>query len=136
MTDRIEKALIINDPWISLVLDGKKTWEMRSRPTAIRGDIGLIRKGSGLICGVVRIVGCGDPLDRDEMLSQIDRHRIPANMIESGEVEKWNRPWILEDARRLVSPVRYTHRSGAVTWVNLDPEVSDQIHRQITSGAR
>jgi hypothetical protein len=60
MTDRIEKALIVADPWISLILDGKKDWEMRSRKTAIRGNIGLIRKGSGLVCGVVKLVGCGE----------------------------------------------------------------------------
>lgn len=131
MTDRIEKALIVADPWISLILDGKKDWEMRTKKISIRGNIGLIKKGSGLVCGVVKLVGCGDPLTPDEMLKQFDRHKIPAHIIESGQVASWNTPWMLQDIRRLASPVRYTHKSGAVTWVNLDPDVSEQIHRQI-----
>ncbi|MFZ5667728.1 MAG: ASCH domain-containing protein [Pseudomonadota bacterium] len=136
MTDRIEKALIVADPWISLILDGKKTWEMRSRHTTIRGNIGLIKKGSGLVCGVVKLVGCGEPLTPEGMIKQFDRHKIPAHLIESGQVASWNTPWILQDVRKLASPVRYSHKSGAVTWVNLDPEVSEQIHRQMMVGVR
>jgi len=41
---KIVKALIIADPWIDLILDGRKTWEMRSRNTGHRGWFGLIRK--------------------------------------------------------------------------------------------
>jgi ASCH domain len=40
------KGLIIDEPWISLIVSGEKTWEMRSRNTNVRGRIGLIRKGS------------------------------------------------------------------------------------------
>ncbi len=136
MTNRIEKALIVAEPWISLILDGKKTWEMRSQNIKIRGDIGLIRKGSGLVCGVVKLTGCGDPLTPEEMIKHFDRHKIPAHMIESGQVANWNTPWILQDVRKFASPVRYTHKSGAVTWVNLDPEVTEQIERQMMTQAR
>jgi len=48
-----DRALIIDEPWISKILSGEKTLEMRSRHTKIRGRIGLIRKGSGLIVGDV-----------------------------------------------------------------------------------
>ncbi|MBD8246954.1 ASCH domain-containing protein [Xanthomonas campestris] len=41
------KGLVIDEPWISLILSGQKTWEMRSRATSIRGRIALIKKGSG-----------------------------------------------------------------------------------------
>jgi hypothetical protein len=39
-------GLVIDKPWIDLILDGKKTWEMRSTLTKKRGKIALIRKGS------------------------------------------------------------------------------------------
>lgn len=45
-------ALVIAEPWIGLILDGSKTWEMRSRATRKRGRIALIRKGSGQVVGV------------------------------------------------------------------------------------
>jgi len=36
-------GLIIREPWISHILSGAKTWEMRTTPTRYRGPIGLIR---------------------------------------------------------------------------------------------
>ena len=36
------KALIVREPWIDLILDGHKTWELRTQPTSIRGRIALI----------------------------------------------------------------------------------------------
>ena len=38
------QGLVIDEPWIGMLLAGKKTWEMRSAPTSKRGTIGLIRK--------------------------------------------------------------------------------------------
>jgi hypothetical protein len=46
------KGLVIDEPWVSLITAGKKTWEMRSRNTLVRGRIALIRKGSKTIVGV------------------------------------------------------------------------------------
>ena len=54
----MNRGLIIKQPWIELILSGKKTWEMRSRPTHIRGKIGLIEQGTGLIVGEVEIIDC------------------------------------------------------------------------------
>lgn len=56
------KALIIDEPWISRMLDGSKTWEMRSRSTENRGRFALIRKGSGQVVGVAELAGCRGPL--------------------------------------------------------------------------
>src|SRR5947209_18338036 len=49
------KALIIREPWIGHILSGAKTWEMRTSKTSLRGRIGLIRKGSGVVVGVADI---------------------------------------------------------------------------------
>jgi ASCH domain len=61
------KALIIRDPWIGLILTGRKTWELRASPTKIRGRIGLIRKGSGWIVGVADLVDSLPRLDADTL---------------------------------------------------------------------
>jgi hypothetical protein len=128
---RIAKALIVADPWIGYILDGSKIWEMRSTAASHRGWFGLIRKGTGAVHGVARLVGVGAPLSPDEMIATFEHHRIPEAMIRSGEVAKWNTPWKLADVRRLDRPVPYRHRSGAVTWVDLDDEAIDTIARQI-----
>jgi len=50
------KGLIVDEPWISLIISGKKTWEMRSRNTLVRGSIALIRKGSKTVIGIADLV--------------------------------------------------------------------------------
>lgn len=130
---QISRALVIADPWIGMILDGSKTWEMRSRATTIRGTIGLIRKGTGAVWGVADLSSCGDPLSHSEMIAQAHKHRIPEAMIRRGEVAKWNRPWELFRVRVLKNPVPYVHKPGAVTWVALDPDVIAAIHKQLAA---
>jgi hypothetical protein len=50
------RGLVIDEPWISLIISGEKTWEMRSRNTLVRGRIALIRKGSKTVIGTVDLV--------------------------------------------------------------------------------
>src|SRR5688572_28347854 len=113
----VGKGLIIADPWIGYILEGRKTWEMRSQSTSFRGLFGLIRKGTCAVWGVARLVDCGTPLLPEQMIANHDKHQIPDSMIRSGEVAKWNTPWMLSDVWRLAASVPYTHRSGAVTWL-------------------
>lgn len=131
MTGMQMKALIIDEPWISYILDGSKIWEMRSRPTSIRGQIALIKKGSGTITGVATIAGCGEPLPLEAMIRSFEKHRIPGHMIRNGQLAKWNCPWILSSVQKIERPVPYRHKSGAVTWVNLDPQSTAEIRSQI-----
>jgi hypothetical protein len=50
------KGLIIDEPWIGLILLGNKTWEMRKTACHHRGRIALIRKGSGRIVGTADLI--------------------------------------------------------------------------------
>lgn len=123
----VTRGLIIADPWIGHILDGRKDWEMRSQATSVRGWFGLIRKGSGTVVGLARLVECGRVLDQAEMIANFDHHRIPAEMIRRGEVAKWVVPWKLADVVPLPRSVPYEHKAGAVTWVTLSPDVSQQL---------
>jgi hypothetical protein len=129
----ITKGLIIDDPWIGYILDGSKTWEMRSTSASHRGWFALIKKGTGAVWGVAQLVDSGSALSPDEMIATYDKHRIPADMIRTGQVAKWNKPWKLADVTRLGSPVPYRHKSGAVTWVELDVHASTALARQLRS---
>lgn len=113
-----DRALVIAEPWISLILSGRKTWEMRGRGTSIRGRIGLIRKGTGLVVGEAVLAGSLPPLDVEGMLATQSRHRIdPETLAALGG--RWNVPWVLEGAMEWKAPVPYVHPRGAVTWVVL-----------------
>ena len=118
----ITKGLIVDHPWIDLILDGEKTWEMRSTGTSHRGWFGLIAKGSGAVQGIARLVDVGPPLSLEEMLRAERYHRIGSETLRGGMAGRWNVPWKLADARRLPEPVPYRHSPGAVVWVALDAD--------------
>jgi ASCH domain len=123
------KGLIIDEPWISLIVSGDKTWEMRSRNTQVRGCIALIRKGSKTVIGVADLVETLPKLPKSELQSSFAKHRVPENEID--ENFKWSTAWVLQCARALREPVPYRHPAGAVIWVNLDPKVAAVIEKQL-----
>lgn len=109
------KALIIKSPWLKLILDGQKTWEIRSRRTNVRGKIALIQSGTGLVYGEAVLTDCIE-LTRDMLESNYDRHRISDLSIVT-----YNHPcaWVLSDAKKYDKPIPYNHPQGAVVWVNI-----------------
>ena len=117
----INRGLIIRQPWIELILSGQKMWEMRSKPTRIRGRIGLIEQGSGLIVGEAELTGSLDPFrDAEQMVYTRSLHRVD----DLDLLTIWRYPWRLEGARRFEKPIPYDHPKGAVTWVKLDNQIS------------
>lgn len=121
--DLPSKALIIDAPWIDLILSGEKAWEMRSRTCSIRGRIGLIRKGSKHVVGVADLVDCLGPFTETELRQQRDKHAITEERLpDNAWMSKWNHAWVLANVELLPEPVPYTHPSGAVTWVNIDEQ--------------
>ena len=114
------RALLVRDPWIDLILAGKKTWEIRGAATSVRGRIGLIRSGSGEISGTADLVACEGPLDLAALRRHQRKHKVPIADLR-GVLERYERPhaWVVEHARRLRRPVPYEHPSGAVIWVHV-----------------
>ena len=122
------KALVIDEPWISLILRGEKTWEMRKTGCRIRGTIGLIRKGSGQVVGTAEITDNLPPLPDPAAYAAAEPfHRIPPARQRKAFEDGWRTPWVLANARPLSKPVPYVHPNGAVIWVNLDEKVAAQV---------
>lgn len=129
------KALVIDQPWIDMILRGEKTWEMRKTATHQRGVVGLIRKGSELVVGTAEIVGSLPPIDtRDAYAAAEPRHGIPPHRQEAAFTDGWRTPWVLTNARPLPTAVAYEHPSGAVIWVNLAVDVATQVEAQARNG--
>ena len=123
------RALIIDEPWIGLILAGKKTWEMRTRDTRVRGRIGLIRKGSKTIVGVTDLVDTLPSLSLQELRKNFAHHRVPLGQMD--EDFKWRTAWMLDRALALREPILYRHPPGAVIWVKLDPATTARVENQI-----
>lgn len=112
----MDRALIIDSFWLAMILNGLKTWEMRSACTKIRGEIGLIEKGTGLIVGKANLVDSLSPLAVDDYFNHVSKHRITRR---DGVSDKWRCPWVLEDVVKFDAPIKYNHPKGAVIWVRI-----------------
>ncbi|MCY9861470.1 hypothetical protein OTK49_02935 [Vibrio coralliirubri] len=116
----ITKAFIVAQPWVDKFFsenpDEVKTWEMRSTGTKIRGEVGIIEKGTGLIVGTTTIVDSLEQLTISELIATMHKHRVDYK--NNPHLIKWNKPWVLKDSKR-IEPVPYTHPQGAVIWVNV-----------------
>lgn len=121
------KGLVIESKWVDLILDGKKTWELRSSATSVRGIIALIKKGTGHIYGLAKISGVRGPLTERELLESQNRHQVPQGFWQPFEDFKWRFAWELEELVKLDKPVPYTHPNGAVIWVNLSDDVASKL---------
>ncbi len=116
----MDHALIVDEPWISKILSGEKTWEMRSRSTSIRGRIALIRKGSGLIVGAVDIVEVLDfNQNRDVLAMYKEEHCIDYANKDHEFLQKYDVAWVLANAEEYTDPIPYKHPQGAVIWVKI-----------------
>ena len=111
------KGLIIKDPWISMILHGVKTWEMRSRNTKIRGRILLIKSGSGKVYGEADLVDVINFKDENlkNLMSKIGNHCVDYS--EKPEFNKYRYAWVLENVFEYEEPIPYIHPQGAVIWV-------------------
>lgn len=116
----ISHALIIREPWVSLILSGKKTWEIRGSNTARRGRIGLIRSRSLSVVGHCVLQDSIGPLELDDLLKFTEKHRIPRDeLLSAGLPYRRTFAWIMADPVYFETPRPYRHRSGAVIWARI-----------------
>ncbi len=111
------KALIIKEKWLNLILSGKKTWEIRSSSTRIRGKILLIKSGSKQIFGECELVDT-IKLDLDQYKISVNKHCI--NVKQDILPYKNTYAWVLQNPQEYNNPIPYKHPMGAVIWVNID----------------
>ena len=127
----ITKVLKIKQPYIDWILEGKKTWEMRSTTCKIREIIALAPSGSSEIIGVVRIIDCVYIADTDDINNYYDKHRVDRATWLLDDFVKYRYAWVLSEATRLISPIPYSHKNGAVKFAKLDESVSNKLSKAI-----
>jgi ASCH domain-containing protein len=54
-------GLLIRTPWIDLILEGSKIWEIPGKSTDKRGRLALIQSGTGTVVGVAELVAARLP---------------------------------------------------------------------------
>lgn len=110
------KSLIIRKEYLDLFFYSGKIWELRTTKTKIKGIVGFIESGSGLI------VGCGNLITSHCLstptLVQFSQYHQVKNI---ELLKRWNCPWVFNDIKKFDVAIPYDHPQGAVIWVNHPP---------------
>ncbi|GEN52382.1 ASCH domain-containing protein [Halobacillus faecis] len=119
------KGLLIKEPWIDMILNGEKTWEIRGTNTKQRGTIGLIKSGTSQVFGTVEIAD-SLPLTTPVYEKSTGLHGIPEEDCQQMPYKR-TYAWVLQNPVLYEEPIPYTHPLGAVIWVDLDKAMKEEI---------
>jgi hypothetical protein len=129
------RALIIKPEPLRKVLAGTKTYEVRSRPTRLTGQvIALSEKGTNRILGVATIDQCLGPLTLSQVRASHGRMGIKTAEL-MADLKYWRREcaagrvyaWVLRAVKRLPRPVPFRNPSGAVVWARVPPRIARHV---------
>ncbi|CAH0375728.1 unnamed protein product [Pelagomonas calceolata] len=126
-------ALLILPEWLTPIMTGEKTVELRAISSLKRGvRIGFCGSGTGRCWGEATFLHCEGPLDDARLAALQDAHgvRAPEGAVDAGAAIRtalnWNKvyAWHLTAAAPYEKPLDYVHPSGAITWVDLPAAVA------------
>ena len=112
--------LIIQRPWIDLLLDGHKTLEIRGQ--ACTSKVGkriylALSGGGGIILGSVYFKACHGPFDKAEWLARAEQHCVDGDKLPYGGR---THAWEFVEPQRFRAPVPYLVKPGVVVWAIKD----------------
>ncbi len=114
-----ERGLKVREPYASLIVEGKKRWEIRKHPTRVRGRVGIISRGK--VIGSVEITGVRGPFTVEELTEHQDKHQAPPEFLRAYAEGRPLYAWELADARAYPEPKAFRATSGQRMWVKLTP---------------
>ena len=116
-------ALLVKEPWVTLLCRGEKTWELRGSRTHKRGRVALVAsRTGGWVVGGATLVACHGPLSPAQLAATEALHRVPQGASPGRYAQTY--AWEFAAPVELAAPVRYRHPAGAVIWVHLDTPVA------------
>ena len=119
-------AIPIREPFIDLILNDLKLWEIRSKFTKKLGPVALIRSGSGT---VVAIATLSEVIQLTQKIAYENQNFMGFQGISMTQAKDFEGEyaWVLKNVVRLKTHVSYKHPPGAVTWVTLDEPTTKKV---------
>lgn len=109
------EGLIVKQPYASLIMEGEKEWEIRSRSAPkekINKEILLL--SSGFALGKVKITKCWEA-DTGVLKQNKLKHWSD---VESLEDDFTFHIWEMNVTEKFNTPKKYNHPTGARVWIN------------------
>ena len=112
------EGLIVKQPFADLIINGQKSWELRSKSAPegkINKEILLLSKGEAL--GKIKITKCFKTT-KEEIIKNTKKHQ---SEIDKNSDLYYNHVWKIKVMKKFSSPKPYEHPMGARVWVkNVD----------------
>ena len=112
--------LIIQQPWLGLILDGRKSLEIRGRVCQKQPGERIylaLSGGGGIVMGSAEYTGCLGPLSNAEYASKARQHCVAGGKLPYGASTY---AWGVSKPERFAQPVPYRHRHGCVIWARME----------------
>jgi len=115
---KVIKGLIVKEPYVSMIVNGEKIWEIRKNYTTIRGYVALISKGR--LYGFAELITVFKA-DLDLIRRHREKHHATKRFIrEYTKDGKQLYIWVFRNPLPLAKPIRIKYPKGARMWINLD----------------
>lgn len=111
------KGLIVREPYATLIVEGKKVWEIRKQRTSVRGTILILSKGKAL--GKAKLVDVLGPFTPEELAEHKDKHHADLEFLKEYSKGKPLYAWVLEGAEKFERPKKVEIARGAQVWANV-----------------
>lgn len=112
-----KKGLIVREPYASLIVEGKKVWEIRKTRTRIRGEILIISNGKAI--GKAELVDVLGPFKPEELKDHEDKHRASVEFLREYSNGKPLYAWVLRNAEKFEKPKEVEMAKGVQIWANV-----------------
>ena len=112
MVPELKTGLVVKSRFANLIVEGKKTWEIRKIPPYVTGIVGVIDGDNKLLLGTVEITGFLGPFTLKEILKYEDRHhggKFLKNYAR-GDVDLF--AWLLKNPIKFSRPLKVKYREG------------------------
>jgi hypothetical protein len=106
------RCLKIVDKWVTLILSGNKTWEIRRKNTKIRERIALGNTKSKCCVGYATIADSVE-MTVEELKIHNDEHQANDFLDKYAERRETLFAWVLEEVEVEKKPMRYAHSTGS-----------------------
>jgi hypothetical protein len=106
------RCLKIDDKWVSLIINGDKTWEIRRRNTKIRERIGLGNTKTKQVVGYATIVDSVE-MTVEELKKQNDKHQANDFLDKYARGKQTLFAWVLKEVVLEPRPKFYSYSMGS-----------------------
>ena len=122
-------GLIIREPYASMIVNGKKKWEIRTRKTSKRGEIYIITNGK--IIGKAKIIDVKGPFTVNDLAKHENKHQVNREILEKYAKQRKLYAWVLSEPVKFDNPIKIEIPRGAIVWVKIKQRQNKEEKTQL-----